>query len=333
MTNSEHTISVVIPIYRAATTLVALIEEIAPLRQLATTPDGHAARVEEVLLVHDCGPDASDEVIRDLVAAYEWVRPVWLSRNYGQHAATLAGMACSGGDWVATIDEDGQHDPADIFGMLDTAMAEAADVVYAKPENDPPHGLLRNSASTLAKRSLRWVTGNTRARDFNSFRLILGEVARSVAAYAGSGIYLDVALGWVSGGVATAPVRLREEGGRPSGYRLRSLLSHYWRMVLTGGTRLLRLVSLSGLVLALLGLVLATYLIGLRLFGTVPVEGWTSLAVVVLLGTGAVLFSLGIVAEYVGVAVNMAMGKPLYLMVTDRKSGPHGRAPSARRSP
>ena len=86
-------------------------------------------------------------------------------------------------------------------------------------------------------------SGGNDASIFHSYRLVLGEVGRSVAAYAGAGVYLDVALGWVAGTAATCPVRLRAEGDRPSGYSLRRLLSHFWRMVLTSGTRLLRLVS------------------------------------------------------------------------------------------
>ena len=320
----EHTLSVVVPVYRGAATLDALIDELALLVAPFRTPAGHSARIDEVLLVHDCGPDDSDIVIRRLAATHEWVRPVWLSRNYGQHAATLAGMASSAGDWVASIDEDGQHDPAYLGAMLDRAVAERADVVYAAPVNPAPHGLLRNVASRQAKGSMLLLTGNRQVSDFHSYRLVLGEIARSVAAYAGPGVYLDLALGWVARRVSTCPVRLRSEGGRPSGYRLRTLMSHYWRMVLTGGTRLLRIVALVGFVLATLGFVLAVAIVWMRFADSIEVEGWTSLAVVSLISSGFILFALGVVAEYVGVAVNMAMGKPLYVIVGDGHDGPLG---------
>lgn len=326
-TRHVHTISVVVPVYRGATTVEELVEQLAPLNNAFVTEAGHLARVDEVLLVHDCGPDASDEAIRQLASKYDWVRPIWLSRNYGQHAATLAGMASSGGAWVTTMDEDGQHDPKDLGPMLDRAMAEQVDVVYASAVNAPPHGFVRNTLSRLAKRSVRWMTGNDQAASFSSFRFMLGEVARSVAAYSGSGVYLDVALGWVAGRVTTCPVRLRVGSDRPSGYSYRSLMSHYWRMVITSGTRLLRMVSLAGIALAMTGFLFALYAVLARLFGAVDVQGWASVMVVVLLSAGAMLFAMGIVAEYVGVAVNMAMGKPLYLMVTDRSQGPHGWAP------
>lgn len=324
-------VSVVVPVYQGERTLAGVVEELAPLITGVCTPAGFALRVGEVLLVHDCGPDDSARVIRELEAAHPHVRGVWLSRNFGQHAATLAGMASSGGDWIVTMDEDGQHDPADIPGMLDVALARQATVVYASPTNAAPHGALRNLASATSKRVVRALSGGADASLFHSFRLVLGETGRSVAAYAGSGVYLDVALGWVARGVTTAPVRLRQEGDtRRSGYTLRTLLSHFWRMVLTSGTRGLRLVSAMGVVFALVGLAFAVFLVVRQAFDPAPVAGWTSLVVVVLICTGAVLFSLGVIAEYIGVAVNMAMGKPLYVITQDPETGPLGRRSGSR---
>src|SRR3954454_17386407 len=199
---SEHTVSVVIPVYAGQRTLDAVVEDILPLVSGATTEGGHRFRVSEVILVHDHGPDDSPTVIRALAAKHAFIRPIWLTRNFGQHAATLAGMASSGGDWIVTMDEDGQHDPAYIPQMLDTAMRDRAGVVYALPTNEPPHGLLRNLASKGSKWLVeRWVR-DIDVSSFQSYRLILGEVGRSVAAYAGAGVYLDVALSWVNGRVS-----------------------------------------------------------------------------------------------------------------------------------
>ncbi len=318
--------SVVIPIYQAEHQLPSVIADLAPLTGHVVTPGGVPFRVVEVLLVNDCGPDDSARVLREMEAAHPFVRAIWLSRNFGQHAATLAGMSSSGGDWIVTMDEDGQHDPAYVGSMLDTALTEQASVVYARPTNAAPHGGLRNVASQGSKRLVNALSGGVDASAFHSFRLILGEVGRSVAAYAGAGVYLDVALGWVAGSVTTAPVELREEGeGRRSGYSVRTLVSHFWRMVLTGGTRGLRLVSVLGLVFATIGLVFAAFIVYRQIVHPAPTEGWSSLIVVMLISTGAILFSLGVIAEYVGVAVNMAMGKPLYLITQDPADGPLGR--------
>ena len=98
----------------------------------------------------------------------------------------------------------------------------------------------------------------------------------------------------------------------------------------TSGTRGLRVVSALGITFAVLGVALAVALVIMRLSGDTLPEGWTSTVVVVLVSTGSVLFSLGVIAEYVGVAVNMALGKPAYLLTSDPAVGPLGR-PRARR--
>jgi len=320
-----HRVSIVIPVYQGELTLGALVQEIAPLTVPTLTAAGNQFQVIEVLLVNDRGPDRSDEVIRELAAAHDFIRPVWLSRRFGQHPATMAGMASSSGDWIVTMDEDGQHDPADIGDFLDVALKQGSQLVYADPLNRPPHNMLRNGSSRLAK----WVfatflTGKSDSI-FQSYRMVLGEIGRSVAAYAGSGVYLDVAMGWVAGPAAACPVRLRDEGARQSGYSTRALLSHFVHLVLSSGTRALRMVSALGVLFAVGGIGYAIYLLADRLTSSAIPQGWTSTMVVVLLSTGAILFSLGVIAEYLGVAVNMAMGKPLYLIVGDPRDGPLGR--------
>lgn len=320
----------VIPVYGGEKHLAGVVGELERLIEPFVTPDGNTARVVEVVLVYDHGPDDSPRVMRELAAKFDWVRTVWLSCNYGQHAATLAGMSSTGGDWIVTMDEDGQQDPADMPGMLDTALREQATVVYGAPVNRPPHGILRNAASRSAKWLIGRLGGTGDVTKYNSYRLVLGEIGRSVAAYAGSGIYLDVGLGWVARPVATSPVSLRDEGERISGYSVRSLLSHFWRMALTSGTRGLRIVSALGAVLAVLGVAVAVVLVVAKLAGTSIAEGWTSLVTIMLVTSGAILFSLGVVAEYLGVAVNMAMGRPTYLIVGDPAEGPLGRG---RRAP
>jgi polyisoprenyl-phosphate glycosyltransferase len=320
-----HRVSIVIPVYQGEHTLAALVQEIALLTVPTPTAGGRQFQVVELLLVNDHGPDRSDEVIRELAAAHDFIRPVWLSRNFGQHPATMAGMASSSGDWIVTMDEDGQHDPADIGDFLDVAVEQGSQLVYADPVNRPPHNALRNGSSRLAK----WVfstflTGKSDI-NFQSYRMVLGEIGRSVAAYAGSGVYLDVAMGWVAGPAAACPVRLRDEGGRPSGYSTRALLSHFVHLVLSSGTRALRLVSALGLLFAVGGIGYAIYLLVVHFTSSTTTQGWTSTMVAVLVSTGVILFSLGVIAEYVGVAVNMAMGKPLYLIVGDPKDGPLGR--------
>lgn len=311
-------VSVVIPVYNGAVTLPGLVKEIEQLRSIQETPGGHKFCVEEVLLVWDRGVRGSEEVVRELGAREEWVRPVWLSRNFGQHPATLAGMTSSGGDWVVTMDEDGQHDPAFISDLLDTAYRDRAQLVYASPTNRPPHGVLRNAASWLTKwLFVHILVSSDGLGAFNSYRLILGEAARSVAAYAGAGVFLDVALSWVVTNPSTCPVAMRSEGRPASAYTFRRLFSHFWRLVISSGTRPLRFVSVMGFLLALFGFCVAIDSALQRVMGNVDVQGWTSVFVAVLAVGGAILIALGIIAEYIAASASMAMGKPVYVIVRD----------------
>lgn len=309
-------ISVVIPVYRGEHCLQALLRELAPLTGSTASPAGQEFSVSEVLLVHDCGPDRSDRVIEELSAEYPFVRPIWLSRNFGQHAATLAGMASATGDWVATLDEDGQQDPLDLGAMLDTAISGSLQLVYAQPTHPPPHSWLRNRLSRTAKFITARILGSREVGYFNSFRFVDGEIARSLAAYCGQGVFLDVGLFWIAGRVGHCPVRLRAERGRLSGYSYLTLFSHFWNLVLTTGTRPLRLITMTGFGSVILAIAITLFAVYARLFTAVPVRGWTSLVIVVSFFSGCILTALGVIAEYLAVTMSIVMGRPLYIVAT-----------------
>lgn len=310
-------VSVVVPVYRGALTIPGLVEELAGHLSPRPTPDGLRYRVAEVVLVWDHGPDDSDAVLRRLDAEFDWVRVVWLSRNFGQHPATVAGMAASGSRWVVTMDEDGQHDPAEIPRMIDAAHRDRAQLVYGAPSNAPGHGRLRNAASRFTKNVALPALSGRSFTAFHSYRLIAGDAARAVAAYAGPGVYLDIALGWVISDVTTIPVVSRVEGRAAQNYNIRALLSHFWRLVISSGNRPLRVVSFLGVLCAVGGLLYAVGLVIARLAGATEVEGWTSTIVALLVIGGLILISLGVIAEYVGLAASMSMGKPGFVVLGD----------------
>ncbi|NMM85165.1 mannosyltransferase [Rhodococcus sp. SRB_17] len=323
-----HSISVVVPVYQGEKTITALVEELDGLSGPCVSSAGAEFSVAEIVLVHDNGPDRSDVVLLELERRFEQVRVVWLSRNYGQDAATIAGMAAARGDWVVTMDEDGQHDPACIGSFLDTALAERADLVYSKPTNTRPHGFLRNVTSRGAKTVLATVFSFPASARFESFRLIRGDIGRQLAEVAANGAYLDVALTWVVGNTASVPVVLRAEGREESGYNYRRLFSLFWKMVLCSGTRGLRVVSLLGVTLALAGVIVAAVIFVQAVTGdNNDPEGWASMIVALLVCSGAILFSLGLIAEYLGVALHILVGKPLYLKVDSPRWADSGSSP------
>lgn len=311
-----HHVSVVIPVYAGERTLPDLIAELVPLTHKQSTPDGNTFFVTEVLLVHDCGPDRSDMTMEALAAQYPFVRPIWLSRNYGQHAATLAGMAGATGDWIVTIDEDRQQNPADIPNMLDCAERSALQVVYAQPSNTPAYGWLRNALSRTAKLISSKLLGQSTMGSFHSFRLVEGDIARTLAAFCANGIYLDVGLFWITGRVGHCPVLVRNDLGRPSGYSYLKLIGHFWKLILTTGTRPLRLITFMGFSSMILAILVAGFALYAKFYDQVPVRGWTSLLIVVAFFSGSILASLGVIAEYLAVTMGIVMGKPLYVVTS-----------------
>ena len=313
-------LSVVIPVYQGEATLPELMAEIAPLTSEQTTPDGRRFKVDEVLLVWDRGPGNSDQVLRQLAEQYSFVHPLWLSRNFGQHAATLAGMTSSGGDWIVTMDEDGQQDPSFIPSLLDAAYDQSAQLVYGTPSNPPPHSTIRNLASKTAKRIFASTLADGGFAEFNSYRLVMGEIGRSVAAYTGTGVYLDVALSWVVADAITYPVVARREGREASNYTYRRLFGHFGRLIVSSGTRPLFFVSWLGVFFVLMGAAVSIWVLYQRLVGEIVIAGWASTFIALMLIGGAMLLSLGIIAQYVGAATNMSLGKPLYIVVHDPRS-------------
>lgn len=323
-TSDPHRISVVIPVYQGEKTLPSLIAELTPLTRETVSAAGHRFIVTEIVLVHDCGPDHSEKTIQALADTHQFITPVWLSKNFGQHPATLAGMAGSTGDWVVTMDEDGQQNPEDIGRLFDAALQEGAQLIYAQPLNPAPHGLIRNALSKTAKNIATFLLGNREIGHFNSYRLVRGDLARSLAAYCGNGIFLDVALFWITGRVSRCPVHLRREQDRPSGYSFRKLFVHFWQLLLTSGTRPLRLITIMGFGSLILAVFIAAYAVWVKFYLVVPVQGWASIVIVVAFFSGCILMALGVMAEYMAVTMSIVMGKPLFVVAT-RPTHPHPR--------
>jgi hypothetical protein len=318
-----HVISAIVPVYRGEQTLDSLVRGLVALSRGSPTPDGHWFRVAEILLVYDHGPDRSDAVIRSLAQEFDDVRPIWLMRNSGQHAATAAGIASSGSEWVVTLDEDGQHDPSQIGRLVDTAIASRSYLVYGRNQKTP-HRRWRNATSWLGKMIARGL-GGSELGDFSSFRLIEGHRGRAACAFIGPRMHLDVALTWTIGRVASSTVVAQPEGREDSGYSFSDLLSHFWTLVLSSGTRPLRIVSLVGFAAALGGFVAAVVVAWQRLRNGADVQGWASVFIAVIVMGGLILFALGVVAEYVGALLRTVQGRPLFVIGDDPKDGPLGR--------
>lgn len=319
---TQATISIVVPVYRGRDHLNELVSRLSQLRR-AITEKTDALVLEEVILVDDGSIDGSTHLIASLAQQFEMVSPVFLSRNFGQHPATIAGILHSASDWIVTLDEDLQHPPERIPDLIRTAVAEKADVVYANPTQDP-HSFLRGLASRGAKRTVSVLANEPNTPMFNSFRLIRGSVARASASVCDHETYYDIALSWFTRSVASHRLDLRDHrtlDGHGSGYRLGTLLSHARRLVVSSQTTALRSAALIGVA----GM-LAALAIGARSLwfyfadpSTAQTRGWTSLIMTVLLMGGLGHLLMAVLLEYQRGVVLHLQGKPTFFVV-DRTS-------------
>ena len=318
-----HSISVVIPVYSGSSTLRQVVGELSSFYLESISPKGNQFKICEVILVDDCGQDDSARVISELAASDSHIMPIWLMRNFGQHAATIAGMASTSSEWVVTMDEDGQHNPSSIGALLDTALINKCQLVYGRMSNREPHGVLRNTISkSIKKFVLPLLIGKNKLWYFSSFRLMTGEMARVVGAFANQGAYLDIALSWIVRSTQTCDVVFRNELRTSSGYTIRKLIAHFMRLVLSSGTRPLRLITTIGTASFVAGVVGVVHVVIGKLSASYDSNGWASLVSLLLILGGLMLFALGIIAEYIGVLVRRAMGMPLYVVGIGPNQGP-----------
>lgn len=307
-------ISVVIPVYSSEFVLEELVDELAQLKEKFDADNGDY-RIIEVILVDDCGSVEMPKIINKITYKYDYVRSVWLSRNFGQHAATLAGISSASGDWIVTLDEDGEHNPSYIPQMLNEALINGFHVVYAKPKNHAGHGVIRNFASKTAKKIAAKIYGDERILSFNSYRLIDGEIGRNVAAYGGNGLYVDVGLLWVTQRIGTVPVFLRESS-RKSNYSYLSLINHFYKLIFLGSSSLLRFIPIIGIFSVTVSFFLIVYVLYGKLNYGVSVDGWASVMISISFFSGIVLFALGVLAEYLAQTMGITMGKPHYVILS-----------------
>lgn len=317
------TVSIVVPVYSGAEFLPGLIAEIDTLRRSMEKANA-PCRIQEVILVDDGAIDNSAYVMDELGKAHGYVRPLHLSRNFGQHPATIAGILHSSGDWVVTMDEDLQHPPSRIPDMLAIVAATGADVVYGQAAGKVHEKVVRDFSSRNYKATIERLTGNRQITKASSFRLIRGPVARAASSVCGHDTYFDIALGWFTQRIDVCQMDLRDarfiETGR-SGYSIATLLSHARRLAFSSQIKLLRFGALLGI--AILGLTFAACILlvftKMLLPSVIIARGWTSLMLTISFFSGTILFLIGIMLEYISILVMRAHGKPLYFTV-DRSS-------------
>ena len=295
--------SIIIPVYKGHETLPALVE------RLEKVLPGVAAAYE-VILVDDGSPDRSWEVIQQLAKSYPWVRGLDLMRNSGQHNATLCGIRAAQYEVIITMDDDLQHPPEEIPLLL-TGLTDEYDVVYGTPQQEQ-HGLWRDLSSQITKLALQAVVGAKTARKVSAFRTFRTHLRDAFANYQGPHPSIDVLLNWGTTRFNNIPVRIEARRMGRSNYNFYKLVTHAMNMMTGFSTLPLQFASIIGFVFTLFGVGVFIYVIGRYLIHGVAVQGFTFLASVIAIFSGAQLFALGIMGEYLARMHFRLMDRPAY---------------------
>ncbi len=299
-------ISVVIPVFQAEFTIRRLYEQLVPELEALTNQF-------EIVLVEDFSKDNSWATICELAAYDGRVRGFRLRRNFGQHNALLCGIIAARYDVVVTMDDDLQH-PVEGIKSLIAKLDEGYDVVYGAPDKEQ-HDALRNIASRLTKIMLSSVMGEESALKMSAYRAFRAELKKDFQHYRGVHVSIDVLLTWTTQRFTAINVPHRPRNIGRSGYTLRKLVRHALNTITGMSVLPLRIATIVGFGftlfgMAVLGFVLFRYLI----YGNV-VPGFAFLASLIAIFSGAQLFSLGVIGEYLGRLYFRSFNRPPFVIL------------------
>ena len=294
-------ISVVVPVYNSELSLPELVYRLKAVLE-------KVADQYELILVNDASKDQSWEVIFELASKYNWIRGFSLMRNYGQHNALLCGIRTAQHETIVTIDDDLQNPPEEIPKLL-KKLNEGYDVVYGTPENEE-HGFWRDIASQITKMALKRAMGVEVARKVSAFRVFRTQLRKAFDNYQCSFISIDVLLTWGTTQFASIPVRHDPRRLGQSNYTLYKLVTHALNMMTGFSTLPLQLASMIGFLFTGFGVIVLVYVFSMYLMYGKVVPGFAFLASVIAIFSGAQLFALGIIGEYLARMHFRAMGQP-----------------------
>lgn len=293
-------VSVVIPVYRSEECLVELVSQIRGAMQ---------DQDFEVVLVDDCSPDKSWEVIKHIARDNPRVLGLALRRNVGQDSAIMAGLRVAAGNQIVVMDDDLQHSPQDIL-KLQAGIGDS-DICYAK-YFVKEQAKWKNLGSWLNGKIAERLLGKPAHIYLSPFKLMSRGLVDEICRYNGAYPYVDGLVMRSTSKISQIEVkhspRLHGKGNYNLSKSLRISLRH-----LTGFSIFpLRLAAVAGVWVSIIGfLILVYFLISYYLNANTP-EGWTSLAAIVLCLSGFTLISLGVIGEYLGRSYLSISQKPQY---------------------
>lgn len=299
-------VSFVIPCYRSAETIGGVIAEID------ATMGGMEEYSYEIILVNDCSPDDTFEVIRDICAKRKDITGVNLARNFGQHAALMAGFHYVNGEYIVCLDDDGQT-PANQAGRLLQALENGSDAVYARYEHKQ-HSAFRNFGSKVNDWMARVMLGKPKDLYLSSYfaakRFIVDEMLRYTNPYP----YVIGLVLRATRKITNVDVDHRERKVGASGYTLGKLLALWFNGFTAFSIKPLRMATVIGAFSAGAGFLYGIYTIIKKLVNPNVVIGFSSLMSAIVFFGGIMMLMLGIIGEYIGRIYISLNNSPQYVV-------------------
>ncbi len=299
-------VSFVIPCYRSENTLPAVIEEI---NSTMGTMDEYS---HEIILVNDSSPDGTINTIRELCGKYANITGIDLAKNFGQHAALMAGMRQAKGDIVVCLDDDGQT-PADEVGKLLDKLNEGYDVVYAS-YGKKKHSLFRNFGSKVNELMTRVMLGKPKELYISSYfaakRFVVDDMIRYEHSYA----YVIGLVLRATKNIANVEVKHRSRAEGTSGYTLKKLLGLWFNGFTAFSIKPLRIATVIGVLCAGGGFLYGIYTIVKRLLLPDIQAGFSALMSMLVFMGGMIMLMLGLIGEYIGRIYISMNNSPQYVI-------------------
>ena len=301
-------ISFVIPCYRSSQTLPGVIQEIKDTMKTLKNYE------YEIVLVNDSSPDDTFCVITGLCRENDNITGINLARNFGQHAALMAGFHYVKGDVVVCLDDDGQT-PACEVGRLLAGIEEGADVVYAK-YNHKHHSGFRNFGSHVNEVMTRIMLGKPKDLYVSSYfaakRFVVDEMIRYEYAYP----YVIGLVLRTTKNIVNVEIDHRDRQAGESGYTLKKLLGLWFNGFTAFSVKPLRVATVTGTICALCGFAYGIYTMIKKIFIQPPdlVIGFSALMSVIVFMGGMLMLMLGLVGEYMGRMYVSMNNSPQYVI-------------------
>lgn len=307
MSIRDLAVSVVVPVYRSQATLHELHQRLS--QALSETGLGY-----EIILVDDASPDDSWSIMKELRQTDERVKIIQHMRNFGQHQALLCGMAHSCGEIIITMDDDLQHPPEEIPKLLNALQEDDEIDAVLGAYNVKRHNVFRNLATGLLVSITNWVFQNDRSLPITSFRAIRWAVVEQMLLDQSIYPRINFMLLGITNRIQGVPVRHEPRKHGNSTYSLRRLTSDAMTNILSNSSLPLQLISYIGFASSILSFLLAIYYLYRYFSGGILVAGWTTLVLLTLFTSGMMLFSFGVVGEYLIRILKEVRKPPRYII-------------------